>query len=145
MDVRDLGERLYQASLLSFEWAVFAHTAQLVFATSDERILVHIDRIHCVVARQSLLGPSSTLLGPNCDVHYAEVSRDTKFLDRYLNEVDLLPSRVIPYDSAGRAASDAGFEKPYHLSIVCSDGDLDIVADVIEYVVMPELEDSPRS
>jgi hypothetical protein len=129
---KEIGERLYETSLLEIEWGVFSRSAHLWFGDDGDRHLLRLDRIHCVVIRQSLLGTSPSLFGPDCHVHYLDVSQDTSFLERYLSDESVWPTHVVMYDVAGRTPSDIAFQKPYHLSIVCQAGHLDFIADIVE-------------
>lgn len=132
VDTKEIGERLYQTSLLDVQWGLFSQSARLLFADEGARLILHLDRIHCAVVRQSLQTPSVFPLGPNCDVHYLDVSKDTKFLETYLSDATLLPSHIVLYDGAARTPSDTAFQKPYHVSIVCRAGDLDFLADLVK-------------
>ncbi len=92
---------------------------------------VRLDRIHAAVFRQSSRAPHTNAVGPQCFVHFAELSRDSRFLKAYINEATGLASHVIPYDATGRAPGDKNYVGPSHFAVVCSAGHIDFIADSI--------------
>jgi hypothetical protein len=138
LNTKEIAERLYQTSLLGVEWAVFSPSARLLFDDDGVRLILNVHRIHCAIFRQSLQRPTAPSLGPHCHVHYVGISQDTGFLEKYLSDKNLLPSHIVPYDAAGRTPSDTAFQKLCHLSIVCSSGHLDFIADVVELETVGE-------
>jgi hypothetical protein len=129
--MKNINERLYQTSLLSVEWPIPTRTARLTFSDDDVRLVLHLDGIHCVVFRPTLRSALPSF-GPDCHVFFASISRDTGFLDRYLNDRNLFLSHIAPHDGEGRAPDDARFQRPYHVAIVCVCGHLDLLANSVE-------------
>lgn len=129
MNEPSVGELLYGTSLLSIEYRCFASNAVLVFDDEETRMTLRLDRVHAVIFRRSMRGPHMEVTGPGCHVHFVELSRDDMFLKNYVNQTTGLASHVIPFDSNGRTVEDADYVGPYHLSLVCSAGHLDVIAD----------------
>lgn len=131
-DIKDINERLYQTSLASVEWAVLSRTARLVFRDEETQLILHLEGIHSAMFRPTLRSAVPSF-GPDCHVFYADISQDTGFLDKYLNDKTLLPSHVVPHDEEGRVPTDVGFQRPFHLAIVCVCGHLDFLFNSVAF------------
>jgi hypothetical protein len=132
LDMKEIGQRLYQTTLIALDWNPFSNRAKLSFKDGDVNLILRLEQIHCVVFRQSTRRSTPFSIGPDCDVYFLDVSQTTNFLDRYLHDEKLFPSRPIPYDIAGHTPLDGNFQKPYHLSLLCSAGHVDIIADIVK-------------
>jgi len=123
----NIGELLYERILTNVSWEVFSRVVVLEFDDEAPVSQVTFRGVHAVLSQQNAEWDSRLALCPECEIQYAEISDHSEFLERFIDGRLGLDARYYIHDDQGRVHTDSGFVCPYHFTLVCDAGHLDIV------------------
>ena len=120
--------------------SAFERSGNLRFRDGDKIAVLQLTGIQFFGTNQSLLGwepmngdvgRSDVRLGRDCGVDYFDILEDSAFLSAFLNDELGFLGSVIPYDMSGKTQEKPGFRKPVHVSVVCAEGQLDVICEQV--------------